>query len=81
YQRMYRHWRVNRTRSQARRILAEMFALILSEPDVLPPEWFDKVRGTDEAGRARVVCDYIAGMTDRFAIEEHRRLFHLEPWM
>ncbi|MGH6985453.1 MAG: deoxyguanosinetriphosphate triphosphohydrolase [Caulobacteraceae bacterium] len=81
YQRMYRHWRVNRTRSQARRILAEMFALILSEPDVLPPEWFDKVRGTDEAGRARAVCDYIAGMTDRFAIEEHRRLFHLEPWM
>ena len=34
----------------------------------------------DEAGRARVVCDYIAGMTDRFAIEEHRRLFHLDVW-
>ena len=36
--------------------------------------------GVREAGRARVVCDYIAGMTDRFAIEEHRKLFHLEVW-
>jgi dGTPase len=77
-ERMYRHWRVNRTRSQARRILAEMFQLFLAEPDVLPTEWFARVDGRDEAGRARVVCDYIAGMTDRFAIEEHRKLFHLD---
>lgn len=79
-ERMYRHWRVNRTRSQARRILAEMFQLFMSEPDVLPTEWQAKIQGRDEAGRARVVCDYIAGMTDRFAIEEHRKLFHLEIW-
>jgi dGTPase len=79
-QRMYRHWRVNRTRSQARRILAEMFGLFLAEPDVLPTEWFARSQNRDEAGRARVVCDYIAGMTDRFAIEEHRRLFNLEVW-
>ncbi|MGA0604630.1 deoxyguanosinetriphosphate triphosphohydrolase [Phenylobacterium sp. VNQ135] len=78
--RMYRHWRVNRTRSQARRILAEMFQLFMAEPDVLPTEWQAKTEGRDEAGRARVVCDYIAGMTDRFAIEEHRKLFHLEVW-
>ncbi len=78
--RMYRHWRVNRTRSQARRILAEMFQLFMAEPDVLPTEWQAKIEGRDEAGRARVVCDYIAGMTDRFAIEEHRKLFHLEIW-
>jgi len=77
-ERMYRHWRVNRTRSQARRILAEMFQLFLAEPDVLPSEWCARVEGRDEAGRARVVCDYIAGMTDRFAIEEHRKLFHLD---
>jgi len=77
-ERMYRHWRVNRTRSQARRILAEMFQLFLAEPDVLPSEWYARVEGRDEAGRARVVCDYIAGMTDRFAIEEHRKLFHLD---
>ncbi len=78
--RMYRHWRVNRTRSQARRILAEMFELFMREPDVLPTEWFARSQNSDEAGRARVVCDYIAGMTDRFAIEEHRRLFHLDVW-
>ena len=80
HERMYRHWRVNRTRSQARRILAEMFALFLAEPDVLPAEWYARLRGLDEAGRARVICDYIAGMTDRYAIEEHRRLFQLEAW-
>ncbi|WP_374569928.1 deoxyguanosinetriphosphate triphosphohydrolase [Phenylobacterium sp.] len=79
-ERMYRHWRVNRTRSQARRILAEMFQLFMTEPDVLPTEWFVRSQKRDEAGRARVVCDYIAGMTDRFAIEEHRRLFHLDVW-
>jgi dGTPase len=78
--RMYRHWRVNRTRSQARRILAEMFDLFLREPDVLPTVWYEKSQNRDEAGRARVVCDYIAGMTDRFAIEEHRKLFHLDIW-
>ena len=78
--RMYRHWKVNRTRSQARRILAEMFSLFLAEPDVLPSEWFARSQNRDEAGRARVVCDYIAGMTDRFAIEEHRKLFQLDVW-
>ena len=78
--RMYRHWRVNRTRSQARRILAEMFQLFMSEPDVLPPEIYAALEGRDAASRARRVCDYIGGMTDRFAIEEHRRLFQLEAW-
>ncbi|MGH7735977.1 MAG: deoxyguanosinetriphosphate triphosphohydrolase family protein, partial [Gemmatimonadales bacterium] len=81
YERMYRHWRVNRARSQARRILAEMFSLFMAEPDVLPAEWFDRLKDLAEAGRARVICDYIAGMTDRYAIEEHRRLFHLDPWL
>jgi dGTPase len=78
--RMYRHWRVNRTRSQARRILAEMFQLFMSEPDVLPNEWYARAQSRDDPARARVVCDYIAGMTDRYAIEEHRKLFHLDVW-
>jgi len=77
-ERMYRHWKVNRTRSQARRMLAEMFQLFLAEPDVLPAEWYARTLGRDQAGQARVVCDYIAGMTDRFAMEEHRKLFHLD---
>jgi dGTPase len=80
HERMYRHWRVNRSRSQARRILADMFALFLAEPDVLPAEWFARAQELDEAGQARLICDYIAGMTDRYAIEEHRRLFQLDLW-
>jgi dGTPase len=79
-QRMYRHFRINRMRSQARRILAEMFRLFLEEPAVLPPEWGERAKSCDDAGRARIVCDYIAGMTDRYAIEEHRRLFNFEVW-
>jgi dGTPase len=79
--RMYRHYRVNRTRSQARRVLREMFQLFLAEPDVLPPLWNTAVADADGAeAKAQVVCDYIAGMTDRYAIEEHKKLFHLDLW-
>ena len=78
HERMYRHWRVNRTRSQARRILAEMFQLFMREPDVMPNEWGRLGQAANEAGRARLVCDYVAGMTDRFAIEEHRKLFLMD---
>jgi dGTPase len=84
HSRMYRHFRVNRTRSQARRILAELFGLFMREPDVLPDEWLHRAEAKaaqdGEAGQARVVCDYIAGMTDRYAIEEHRKLFNLDIW-
>jgi len=52
--------------------------LFMAEPEVLPPEWSGKAGTTDEARRARAVCDYIAGMTDRYAIEEHRKLFSLD---
>ena len=78
--RMYRHYRMNRTRSAARRILREMFELFMAEPDVLPEQWRARTQNRDPSGRARVVCDYIAGMTDRYAIEEHRKLFHLDVW-
>lgn len=80
HERMYRHFRVNRTRSQARRILREMFDLFMVEPDVLPGGWAAEARERQGAARARLVCDYVAGMTDRFAIEEHRRLFTLDIW-
>jgi dGTPase len=76
--RMYRHYTVNRSRSRARRLLHELFDLFLEEPDVLPPEWAMRLPGRDAAGRARVVCDYIASMTDRSAIDEHRRLFSID---
>ncbi|MES1203389.1 MAG: deoxyguanosinetriphosphate triphosphohydrolase, partial [Pseudomonadota bacterium] len=75
--RMYRHWKVNRSRSHAKRILKELFSLFLEEPELLPPNW---QKGGDGAGgqkTARRVCDYIAGMTDEYAIDEHRKLFTL----
>jgi dGTPase len=79
--RMYRYFRVNRTRSHARRVLRELFQLFMAEPDILTPEWTTRLHAADtEQGRAQVVCDYIAGMTDRFAIEEHRKLFHTDLW-
>ncbi|MAI92089.1 deoxyguanosinetriphosphate triphosphohydrolase [Ponticaulis sp.] len=80
-ERMYRHYKVNRKRSQAKRILKELFALFLEEPDTLPPPWNEAAQQATRDARARIVCDYIAGMTDNFAIEEHRRLFNLDAMM
>ena len=77
-ERMYRHYKVNRKRSQAKRILKELFALFLSEPDTLPPPWSEQAQQATRDGRARMICDYIAGMTDNYAIDEHRRLFNLD---
>jgi dGTPase len=73
YERMYRHDRVNRMTSNARRVVGELFRLFLAEPDRLPAEW-RALTGGSEAERARIVADYLAGMTDRFALDEHRRL-------
>ena len=78
FERMYRHYRVNRTRSQARRMLAQLFQLFMEEPEVMPPEWGDPARTEDRDARARAICDYIAGMTDRYAIEVHKKLFSLD---
>ncbi len=83
FERMYRHYRVNRMMSQARRIVRDLFNLFLAEADTLPSPWRDRAAaaGGDTVKRARVVCDYIAGMTDTYAIDEHRRLFNLERWI
>ena len=77
-ERMYRHYKVNRKRSQAKRILKELFELFHEEPDILPPPWSEEAMQVTPERRARIVCDYIAGMTDIFAIDEHRRLFNLD---
>lgn len=78
YANMYRHEQVNRARNEARQIVKSLFELFFSEPETLPPEWRERYEGKDKAGIARVVCDYIAGMTDRYAIREYRRLFGVE---
>ena len=74
-ERMYRHHHVNRMSSKARRIVKALFVLFMAEPELLSPEWSARSRGRDEAGRARVVADYIAGMTDRYALDAHSQLF------
>lgn len=81
FQSMYRHPKVNRTMSQARRVVRELFGLFLAEPETLPAPWRDRAAQADVQKRARMVCDYIAGMTDTFAIDEHRRLFSLQRWV
>ncbi|MBS0365975.1 MAG: deoxyguanosinetriphosphate triphosphohydrolase [Proteobacteria bacterium] len=76
---VYRHYKVLRMTSKARRVLRELFGALFGDIDLLPPEHRDLARraeaGRGPAGRARAVADYVAGMTDRYAILEHRRLF------
>ena len=75
FERMYRHYRVNRMITKARRVVTELFELYLSEPRCLPNEWRAGAGTPGSAETARLVADYIAGMTDRYALDEHRRLF------
>ena len=77
FDRMYRHSRVNRMTTKARRVVCDLFALLLDEPECLPNDWRSEAEGAGTVERARLVCDYIAGMTDRYALDEHRRLFDL----
>ncbi|MDK9722576.1 MAG: deoxyguanosinetriphosphate triphosphohydrolase [Rhodospirillales bacterium] len=75
---MYRHYKVNRMTSKARRVVRDLFTLFLAEPECLPEEWRIKAGAKNSPETALLVCDYVAGMTDRFALEEHRRLFDLQ---
>lgn len=81
-QRMYRHYRVNREMSKCKRVVRALFELFMAEPNTLPTSWQEELRDkggdTDDAVRARLVADYIAGMTDRYALSEHRRLFDVD---
>jgi dGTPase len=75
FERMYRHYRVNRMSSKARRVIHDLFSLYLAEPECMPGEWRDQAAGPEDPRTARVAADYLAGMTDRFALDEHHRLF------
>ncbi len=72
---MYRHYSVNRMTSKGRRVVRALFDLLVREPECLPPPWYQKTLSRD---RMRVVADYVAGMTDRFAFDEYRRLFDMQ---
>jgi dGTPase len=74
FQRMYRHWRVNRTTQKCKRALQVLFTLLHGEPRQLPPWWQARAGEAGSAAAAAAVCDYLAGMTDRYALEEHKRM-------
>lgn len=79
YRLVYRHYRVQRMSAKARRIIRDLFDAFCAQPVLLPPAEHARVRSGEgsegRTGRARVVADYIAGMTDRYASLEYRRLF------
>lgn len=72
---MYRHYKVMRMTRKAECVVKELFQVFFDHPECLPPVWQQAAAEGGEAGRALAISDYIAGMTDRFALEEHNRLF------
>jgi dGTPase len=72
FSKMYRHYRVVRMATKAEHFLSDLFEAYTAEPAILPPAAQLRV---SEIGLHRAVCDYIAGMTDRFALDEHSKLF------
>lgn len=75
YRRLYRHYKVERMRVKAERFLTMLFESYMNTPSLLP---LDCQRKFEQMGRERVICDYLAGMTDRYALDEYKRLF--EPY-
>ena len=71
---LYRHYQVARMTGKAKRVVRALFEAFLAEPGLLPPEYLRK----DRVSQARAIADYIAGMTDRYAVLEHRRLFQMD---
>jgi dGTPase len=76
FSRMYRHPQVQAVRDKADAIVRRLFKAYVADPSLMPPDWAAKAAAED---RARAVADYIAGMTDRFAVHEHARLFDGPP--
>lgn len=78
FREVYRHYLVNRETSKARRVVRDLFNLFTAEPNTLPTDWRRQADTAGPAGLPRLVADYIAGMTDRYALLEHQRLFALD---
>jgi dGTPase len=76
YANLYRHYKVNRMRVKASRIVRELFEAFMTDPVLLPFDY--QVAGGDTLKQARKIADYIAGMTDRYAVREHKRIFSLD---
>jgi dGTPase len=78
FERMYRHPRVMRTMDQAKDVVAELFEAFSREPSLLPQDWAGRCGAAGDSVTGGVVRDYIAGMTDNFALSEYARIFHKE---
>ena len=78
-ERMYHHKSVAEIMSRAQRVVRDLFDAYLSDPQLLPQNWRDGSFTDDRSQFARQVCDFIAGMTDRYALDQHKRLFDLDP--
>jgi len=78
-QRMYRHERVSEIMARAQRVIRDLFTAYLNDPRLLPANWREESLTDDRSRYARQVCDFIAGMTDRYALDQHKRLFDLDP--
>jgi dGTPase len=78
FENMYRHYKLNRMSSKARRVVRDLFRLLVAEPGCLPTEWRRTAGAPESVETAWVVADYIAGMTDRYALDEHRQLFDVQ---
>ena len=77
--RMYRHPRVMGIMTDAEGVVCDLFARYAASPNEMPAEWAGRAAAGDEAARLRAVADFIAGMTDRYALVEHARLFERTP--
>ncbi|MCB2054264.1 MAG: dNTP triphosphohydrolase, partial [Geminicoccaceae bacterium] len=80
HERMYRHYKVNRMALKAGRLVTELYATLVSHPHCLPGRWREAAGDAGSARAEAAVRDYIAGMTDRYAVDEHERLFRLTSW-
>jgi dGTPase len=78
-QQMYKHPRVIDIMTRAQRVIADLFQAYMNDEKLLPKEWRDGASTFEKHHTARQVCDFIAGMTDRFALDQHKRLFDLDP--
>ncbi len=74
---MYRHYKVNRMTAKAKNLVREVFEHYMATPNCLPDDWRRRAEALDGRARARLVADYIAGMTDRYALGEHEKLFDI----
>jgi dGTPase len=77
--RMYRHARVGRIMGEAENVICDLFARYVAVPEDIPVEWGQNVDAGEQSGRLRRIADFIAGMTDRYALIEHARLFETTP--